>query len=481
MGFAFVPVYVRLLGVEAYGLIGIFSALIAWLALLDAGLKPALARGIAQFTGGGEVDDAWDLLRSIEILCVGVGVMIGLGALICANFIATSWISATQIQYEVITYSVAYMGVIAGLRFVEGIYSSCLSGLQRHVSMNAISIVMATIRSFGAVAVLTWIESSLKAFFVWQLIISLITLLICWRIAYQAMPTPRRRPRFSIDIIVDSWRFAGGMLLITFLALMLTQIDKILLSTLITLEDFGKYTLASIAASALFTLITPITVTFLPRLTQLYATRQDGTFAKTFHQGAQMVTVIGGSVASVVICNSETLLRVWLQDSVLAHQTSSLLSLLLAGNLMNGLCHMPYQAQLAHGITRFAVLVNACAAAVLIPLIFIIVPIHGAIGAAAIWASLNLCYLVVNTIFVSRFVLNSENKYWFMGDISRPLLVSVTIAALGSEFVMNDHGNFFTLLSLALLTLVTFLISLFVSKDLFEIAIHRLRIKGIIS
>ena len=48
----------------------------------------------------------------------------------------------------------------------------------------------------------------------------------------------------------NSWRFAGGMLLITFLALLLTQVDKVLLSTLIPLEDFGRYTLASVAAGA---------------------------------------------------------------------------------------------------------------------------------------------------------------------------------------------------------------------------------------
>lgn len=53
MGFLFVPIYVHQLGVEAYGVIGMFGALIAWLALLDAGLKPALGREMARFTGGG--------------------------------------------------------------------------------------------------------------------------------------------------------------------------------------------------------------------------------------------------------------------------------------------------------------------------------------------------------------------------------------------------------------------------------------------
>ena len=53
MSLAFVPVYIKYLGIEAYGLIGIFVMLQAWLTLLDMGMKPALAREMARFTGGG--------------------------------------------------------------------------------------------------------------------------------------------------------------------------------------------------------------------------------------------------------------------------------------------------------------------------------------------------------------------------------------------------------------------------------------------
>ena len=48
LGFAFVPVYIRYLGVEAYGLIAVFAVLQAWLGLLDLGLRPALSREMAR-------------------------------------------------------------------------------------------------------------------------------------------------------------------------------------------------------------------------------------------------------------------------------------------------------------------------------------------------------------------------------------------------------------------------------------------------
>lgn len=482
MGFLFVPIYVHQLGVEAYGVIGMFGALIAWLALLDAGLKPALGRDMARFTGGGsDVGATWNLLRSVEILCVLIGFLIAGAALASANWMASSWVNADKLSPQAIAEAVSYMGAIAALRFIEGVYSSCLSGLQRHVSMNVVSVVMATVRSVGAVAVLAWVEASLSAFFVWQLVVSVLTVLVYWRLAYRALPAPSSRPRFSVVALKNSWRFAGGMLMITFLALLLTQVDKVLLSTLIPLEDFGQYTLASVAASAIFTLISPISVTFQPRLTQLHAAGQEREFMATFHRGAQLVTVLGGSVAAIVIFHAEAVLRIWLHDNELAHQTSSLLALLLAGNLMNGLCHMPYQAQLAHGMTRFSLLVNTLAAAVLVPLIFIVVPVYGAIGSAIIWTGLNLGYLIVITIFVFRFLLKSERKAWIFGDVLKPLLPCIGVAALGRWLMPDDLGVFFTLACLALLTVLACLASLLASGELFRLLSQRLHAKPSLS
>ena len=201
-------------------------------------------------------------------------------------------------------------------------------------------------------------------------------------------------------------------------------------------------------------------------MTQLHAAGQDNDFARTFHRGAQLVTVLGGSIAVVIIFNAEAALRIWLQDHDLARQASPLLTLLLAGNLMNGLCHMPYQAQLAHGITHFALTVNALAAAVLVPLIFVVVPVHGAMGAAAVWAVLNMGYLIVITAFVFKMLLRSERRAWILGDVLKPLLAAAAVAALGNWLLSDELGTWSALASLALLAALACAASLVASGDL---------------
>ncbi len=80
MGIAFVPVYIRYLGMESFALVGLFAMLQAWLALLDMGTKPALGREMARFTAGRhDVEFVRDLLRSIVIVGLATASIIAAG------------------------------------------------------------------------------------------------------------------------------------------------------------------------------------------------------------------------------------------------------------------------------------------------------------------------------------------------------------------------------------------------------------------
>ena len=74
MGLAFIPLYIRYLGMEAYGLIGLFAVIQAWMTLLDMGMTPTLNREMARYTAGAHSSQSIrDLLRSLEILCFSAG------------------------------------------------------------------------------------------------------------------------------------------------------------------------------------------------------------------------------------------------------------------------------------------------------------------------------------------------------------------------------------------------------------------------
>lgn len=50
MSLAFVPFYIKLMGVESYGIVGVFTSLIGVLAILELGLSQAMNREMARLS-----------------------------------------------------------------------------------------------------------------------------------------------------------------------------------------------------------------------------------------------------------------------------------------------------------------------------------------------------------------------------------------------------------------------------------------------
>jgi len=450
MGLAFVPLYLRYLGMEAYGLIGIFALLQAWLTLIDMGMKPALGREMARFTAGAhDAQSIRDLLRSIELAGLVIAAGLALGIWAGSGWLAAHWVTAKHLPLSMVAQAFAVMGMVTALRFLEDIYMSSIAGLQRQVLQNIVASILATARGLGAVAILAWISPTIKAFFLWQGLISLTTVALYASIVYRALPSAPRPACFSRAALIGVWRFAAGMMAITFLALLLTQMDKILLSRLLPLESFAHYALAGLVAGGLYSLTGPIIGAYYPRFTQLAAKGDEVPLRAAYHQGAQLVTVLTGSAAVVLIAFGGRVLRLWTGDPALVQKVAPLMAVLALGTLFNTLMWIPYQLQLAHGWTSLTIRVNLVAVSLLVPAILLAVPVYGPIAAAWIWVTLNFGYLMFAIPLMHRRLLHTEKWRWYSHDVIMPLAVA-TAAGLLCRWVMpqglSKPGEFSVLL-----------------------------------
>lgn len=442
IGFAFVPLYIKYLGIEAYGLIGIFALLQAWLTLLDMGMTPTLNREMARFTAGAHTPQSIrNLLRSLEIVCFGIAALIGVLIWAASGWLAADWLRAEKLPLGVVAQAIAIMGGVAALRFVEGIYRGAILGLQRQVFFNVVNASLSTVRAAGAIAVLAWVSPTIEAYFVWQGMVSIVSIVVLAFAAHKSLPTTPQPARFSRQALMDIRHFAGGMMATTFLAILLTQVDKVLLSKLISLEAFGYYTLAGTVVTTIGMLISPITQAFYPRFTELVANGRHHELIQTYHRSSQLVTVLAAPVALMLIFFGKNLLVLWTGNLMLANEVAPLLALLAAGTLLNGLMHIPYMLQLAYGWSNFAARVNLVAVAILVPAILWVTPRYGAIGAAWVWVLLNAGYVLIGIHFMYRRLLPGEKWKWYWSDIARPVLAATLASGLLSVMQPKDIGK----------------------------------------
>src|SRR5690606_13134142 len=113
-------------------------------------------------------------------------------------------------------------------------------GLNKQVLFNGLNATLATVRHLGALLVLMFVSNTVTAFFLWQVCVSLLGLVVLALSVHSSLPSVSEPVRFSKASLQGTWRFAAGMLGISLLSLLLTQVDKVLLSRLLRLEDFGR-------------------------------------------------------------------------------------------------------------------------------------------------------------------------------------------------------------------------------------------------
>lgn len=438
MGIAFVPLYIKFMGIESYGLVGFFTTLQALFILLDLGLTTTLNREIARYSALAEKSqDMRDLVRTMETIYWGLAFSIGAVVLILSPYIARGWVKADALSVEVVQKSVMLMGVVIALQWPLGFYSGGLLGLQRQILFNILNAIWYTLRFAGGVLVLWLVSPSILTFFEWQVVASAVSTGLMAMSLWRSLPASQERARFRISIWHSVWRFAAGMSGISATVLVLTQLDRIILSKMLSLEFFGYYTLAWTVANGLTTLTGSVFTVVFPIFSQRVAVGDIEGLKMLYHRSCQLISVLILPVAMLVALFAREILVIWIQNPVTVANTHFLVSLLIIGTALNGLMNLPYALQLAHGWTSLAFYTNLISVIILIPLLIVATSYYGALGAAVIWIALNSGYVLISLQIMHWRLLRGEQWRWYFEDVGLPMLATLSVIGLGRLLIHN--------------------------------------------
>jgi O-antigen/teichoic acid export membrane protein len=303
--------------------------------------------------------------------------------------------------------------------------------LQDQVWLNLVTAGFATLRGLGVIPVLAWLAPTIQAFFIYQAVVTALEALVLAVRMRRLLPAAPAPLGFRWQTLRGIWRFAAGMSVITVLAVLLTQADKVLLSRLLPLAEFGHYALASTLAAALYVMVAPLNNAVYPRLTELVVQGDQQQLAAAYHRYCQALTLALVPAALVLAFFSDHLVLLWTRDVELTRVVAPLVSLLVIGNMLNGLMNLPYSLQLAHGWTRLAVTVNLVAVVTLVPAIYLGVKAFGVIAAPIVWIVLNSGYIAMTVPLMHRKLLPDEMWKWYARDVLMPMVaVSVGVGVV---------------------------------------------------
>jgi O-antigen/teichoic acid export membrane protein len=439
IGLAVVPFYLKYLGIEAYGLIGFFVTTQALLSILDMGMAPTINREVARCSASGDLKEAGKLLHTLAVVywCVAAAIAMLIWAL--ASWIADYWLQSKQLAPQTISHAVMLIGLVVACRWPIGLYQGALIGAQRLTVSSGINMAMVTIGSLGAVAMLAFVSPTIEMFFIWQACVGLVHA-IAMRMAAWRVIGKQKQAKFDLDKLKNVWRFTAGMSGIALTALVFTQLDKVILSKILGLEEFGHYMLATVVVSGLYVLISPLFNVIYPRFSALVVKGDTERLVELYRLGTRTLVTMLFPIAMVLAFFGEDLVHVWTDDPVIATSVAPVIALLVIGSALNGVMYFPYALQLAYGMTWIPLTINLVLMCFLVPTIIFLAQEYGALGGAMAWMIAEVVYVLLGPWLTHRYILKGLALKWFLQDVCLPLASTLLIGVAGHRAI--QAGDF---------------------------------------
>ena len=438
IGLAVVPVYLKTLGLESYGLIGIYASAAALFSLLDLGLAPAINREVARGTAEGDVNPARELLHTLAVVYWSMALLIVVMMAIAAPLVARGWLDARHTPEATIITSLMLIGLAIACRWPHSLYVGALIGAERLALVSVVSMVMSLLGNGGAVAVLVWVTPNIEAFFLWQCFVGLTHVLVLRAAAWRVLGR-RVTQGFSADALRRIWRFSAGVSGVAVTALLLTQVDKVILSGMLSLAAYGEYALATVVVSAIYLMVNPVFNVIYPRFTALVASRDEQGLRTLYRTGTLVFAAGLFPICMVLAVFSEEIVAVWTGNRQLAGSISWVVALLATGAALHSVMYFPYALQLAYGRPRLPLQINLLLLALAVPLMALLAWRHGAIGGAAAGLLLFTTYLLLGTWMTHRVMLVGVGAKWLLVDVGRPLAVALCAGLVGRVSLNTWH------------------------------------------
>jgi O-antigen/teichoic acid export membrane protein len=302
------------------------------------------------------------------------------------------------------------------------------------------------------------ISPTINVFFAWQILVSIMQVGAMAVFFWRSIPAGSRAAHIDMYLLRGVWRFTVGMGATGFVTFLLSQLDKVVLSRILSLRLFGYYNLANQLNTATRMSSASIFVAFLPRMSALFAKEDKSALRSLYHQGCQLVSLVVLPASAVIALFSYEIILIWTQNETVAQMASPIASLLVVGSALNSMMGIPYDLTVARGWASFGFYQNLISAILLVPVMLVLATHFGGIGTATAWLALNTGYVLISAPIIHRRMLRGELRQWYLVDVGRPLVLSFVVTGLGRWLIPRNAALWLQLILIVALWFVALVI-----------------------
>jgi O-antigen/teichoic acid export membrane protein len=388
LGFVAVKYIFRQLGEDALGII--YFALTASAVLssmLEMGIGATTIREISAH-GANEPAYIVDLIRTGSLFFWSVYACFALALLLGAPAIAQHWIKLRTLGPEAAIRVLRVIGVASLVAFPRTFYVSILRGLQRMEFNNLIDVGTSGLQQFGTIVILL-LGGGLMQVAHWMVFCFFACIAAYAFICSRFFPWRALVPGFSLPVVKRNFNFTSNMAAISFLSVVESQADKVLVSKLMPIGMFGYYGIAYAGVQKGQLVTTAISQAALPSLCELHGAGNGKALLSKYNKLQDFLCFVTAPIFAAIPFAALPLFT-YVLNAEAARVLLLPITFLCLGYYLNATANAPYILSLAVGRPDISARFTFYALFVVPPAAAALVYFFGLAGAAFSWVVYNL-------------------------------------------------------------------------------------------
>ncbi|MXP64671.1 hypothetical protein E0493_15065 [Roseomonas sp. M0104] len=420
----------RLAGAEQYGLIGFFTVMLIAAAIFDNGLGQTVTRAVARNQVEAPATTS-TLVFSFALIYLALACLLILAVWAAAPLLAAYWLKPQHISTAEVRECLVLMGFAIGIQRVRGIFQATLEGLERQVLSNLLLSASGLLRLTLGLGALALVAPTAEAFFWGQVIASVCESVTFACVVGRVVPGALRPQRPEGGLIWQSLRFAGVNMAAAATGTLVQIADSLVVSAVLPLAVFGKYSLVSTMCSAMVRLTAPLITASFPRMAAYVRAERVAELRRLFFTASQATFALMLTAAGALVFFGEAFLELVSGDPAASADFAPVLAALAIAYALSGLCRPSHALQMAEGDPATALRINLVTGALYLPAILLLTPRFGVMLPALCLTGANLLAFVLFTATAFRGRLRGEALRWLRSSVlPQAAAVAATYAAL---------------------------------------------------
>lgn len=357
LNFVTLPMYLRLLGKTEWGLVAVCVTIQNALTLLDLGFGQIMPKSIAEAHG--------DVAREARALAVYIRIYLILALFgflagqLLARPLALYWFRTSEIDPARLEMALRLVLVQFVFQFANNAHVGYWNGTQRQVVGNVRQVAFTTMRHCAALLSVAYFARSAFGYLLPFVVITAAE----WTCNRQAVLRAGgfsfwKGPPLEMRHVLEIVRIARGFAVAILVGLLVTQLDRIVLSKTQDITQYGIYVIVANAGLAFLNLQYPVLRAFFPKIVREKVASAEARSGAT-RQLLTIVVALCVIPCLIVAGFAPQLLRLWTQNAAVVDSGAFPLRLILIAVAMNAIYNVIYQHIVAQGQSRIVVAINA--------------------------------------------------------------------------------------------------------------------------